>query len=136
MTFARRLTDEPHRSLEKDASAAGLLRGKAAFAQFGQQQIDVVTLNLDHSVLERAAGAAALLQRAGQFLERLFGQRHAAYGGDGLAATALGFTAYAGDAVAFGNARLFADACIHRLVALRAMATAIRGIDETAQGGE
>ncbi|MNY23645.1 hypothetical protein D3C86_1573200 [compost metagenome] len=96
----------------------------------------MLALNLDHSVLQRAATAAALLQGAGQVFQRFFGQGHATDGGHRLAATAFGFAAHAGDAVTGGDQGVFADAGSHRLSAVRAMPAAVGGIHQAAQGGE
>lgn len=85
----------------------------------------MITLNLDHAFLERSAGAAALLEGLGQLFERFFGQRDAADGGNRLAATALAFTTYTGNAVPFGDGRLFAGALGNGLTTIGAMAPSV-----------
>lgn len=49
-------------------SAAGFDRLETPFGQLVDQQLDMLTLDLDDPVLERPARAAAAFQRAGQLL--------------------------------------------------------------------
>ena len=81
------------------ASAAGLLDCPALLAEFRQQKVPVVALDLDRAILDGSACAAALLQLLGQLIQFGRGQRHAGDHGDPFAGTALGFAAYADDAV-------------------------------------
>lgn len=96
----------------------------------------MIALDLDDTVLQGTTGSTAALERAGQILECFEGQRHAADGGNGLAATAFAFAAHASNAIAFGDGRLLADSGIDGLAAVRAMPTCIGGEHQAAKGSE
>ena len=87
----------------------------------------MITLNLDDTVLERAASPATTLERAGKLLELGFGQRHPGDGGHGLAPAPLALPADPSDTVAFRNNRLFTDTGIQRMAAIGAMPSGIGG---------
>src|SRR5690606_37851297 len=106
-------------------SATGLERLETALGQLVEQQLDVLALNLDDPVLERAARAATAFQSAGQRLQLILGQQHAGNGGHRLAAASLAFPANTGDAVTFRELRLLADTGIDRLAAIRTMPSRI-----------
>ena len=70
----------------------GLLHvGVSEFLELIDQAIAMVALDLDDAVLDRAAGAAFLLERAAQRLELRPGQRHSMNGAHALATPMRGF---------------------------------------------
>src|SRR5689334_15599348 len=90
-------------------SAAGLLHvGVAQLLELFDQPVAVITLDLDDTVLHRAARAALLLELAADFLERGAGQRDAVNGAHTLAAAMRGFLPDA-------DRRWFASAGFHAL---------------------
>lgn len=116
--------------------AAGLLGLEAAFAEFVEQQLDMIALDLDDAVFQRPAGTAAALQRAGQFLEFAFRQGYAADGGHRLAASPLALATYPRDTVPLRHEVLLAHAAAQRLTAVGTMPTAVGGIDQPTQAGQ
>ncbi len=71
-----------------------------------------------------------------EFLERVFGQRHAGDGGHRLAATALALATYAGNAIAIRDQGLFAGTGVHRLTTVRTVTTCVGGKYQATKGGE
>ena len=84
----------------------------------------MIALDFNDPVFQRSTGATAFFQRRGQFLQRVFGQRHAGDGRHRLATTALALATHAGYAVPGRDHGLFADTGVHRLAAFRAVAAA------------
>src|SRR5262245_48941126 len=111
------------------SAAAEFYRHAAPF-QFGPQRVAVIALDFDDAVLDRAAGAAALLQILGQGSQRRVIKQQAADCGDGLAAAAVDLALNARDAVALRRTGFFADAGRLGFAAVGAVATLVGGVDE------
>lgn len=116
-------------------SATGLPGLESALLQLIEKQLNMITLDFDDTLLERATGAAAALERAGQLLEFILGKRYAGNGRHGLAATPLALATNAGDAITFGNHRFPASTGIHWLTAIRAVPPRIGGKNQPAKAG-
>src|SRR5690606_7462495 len=95
----------------------------------GKQAVAMIALDFDDTVLDRASGAAQLLEPAAELLQVLVRQGHAAYQRHSLALAPLGFATDTHYAVAGGNLALFAATGIDGLPATRAQAALIGGID-------
>ena len=73
--------------------SAGLFDPVSPGLQLMEQEVPVVTLDLDHAVSDRPAAAATLFELTRELLELRLGQRQAGDDADALAAAALGLAA-------------------------------------------
>ncbi len=116
------------------ASAARALDLVALGLQGGHHALDVIALDLDHPILDRAARAASGLELLAQHDERAGVQQHAFDHGHRLATATLGFARHAHRAIALRHGLLTAGALGHRLPAARAHAAQLGGIHQTTAG--
>ena len=107
------------------SSTAGFLCLESALGQLIEQKLNMIALDFDDALLERAASTAATLEGAGKFLQFVFGKRYPGDRRHGLATAPLAFPADASDAVAFGYHGLLARTGVQRLTAIWAMPSCI-----------